>query len=162
MQLSMLQLIVIYRKRIQTLESCSLPTQLRCTYSPSPYCCRCWGASTGSRTRLRSPGSSPPTPDRWDSRTALAHQTHTPSSGRSTAHPLPPSFWRGRGRLGALDRPEPRLGGGTLSLDTFLRQRPAGAVIVFTSRVYYWIMSACNGRRRKKGFTHSILASAGS
>ena len=98
----------------------------------------------GSHTRLRCPGSSPPTPTRWGSRTALAHRTHTPSSGRSTARPLPPSFWRGMGRLGALDRPEPRLGGGTLSLDNILWQRPAGAVIVYTSKVYYWIMSACN------------------
>ena len=98
----------------------------------------------GSHNRLRCPDSSPPRPARWDSRTALARQTHTPSSGRSTARPPPLWFWPDRDRLGALDRPEPRLGGGTFSLDTISRQRPAGAVRVYMSRVYYQIWSACN------------------
>jgi len=106
------------------------------TYWPGPYYCRCWDASKGSHTRLQSPGSCPPRPARWDSRTTRALRTHTPSSGRSTARPPPPWSWLGRGRLGALDRPEPRLRGGSLSFGNILRQQPAGAVKVYTSKVY--------------------------
>ena len=126
---------------------------------PSPY--KWWDCARGNRIRRQSPCSCPPRPTRWDSRTTRALRTHTPSSGRSTARPPPPWSWLGRDRLGALDRPEPRLRGGSLSFGNILRQRPAGAVKVYTSKVYCWI--GLHAIEEKRGYnTHSFQASPGS